>query len=77
MSPPTRPFRDLVGILFRFRSVDQPEELLQTGWRDDLEDPRRDIARVPERVPLAPRLEDEVGGAGFDLMTPVPLRTCP
>jgi hypothetical protein len=27
-----RPFRDLVGILFRFRSVDQPEELLQTGW---------------------------------------------
>ena len=34
--------------------------------RDDLEDPARLVARVPERVPLVARLEDEVARAGLD-----------
>lgn len=65
-----RPFRDLVGILFRFRSVDQPEELLQTGWRDDLED-RVGTSPGFQNVCHWPRgLKTRSGAAGFDLMTP-------
>src|SRR4051812_19831414 len=36
------------------------EEALETGRRDDLEDPAGLVARVPERVPLVARLEDQV-----------------
>ena len=46
--------------------VELPEEVLEPGRRDDLEDPARLVARVPEGVPLVPRLEDEVTGAGLD-----------
>ena len=33
---------------------------------EELEDPARLVAGGPERVPLAPRLEDEIAGAGLD-----------
>src|SRR5436190_18223251 len=36
------------------------EEALEAGGRDDLEDPARLVAGVPEGVPLAARLEHEV-----------------
>src|SRR5882762_5907010 len=36
------------------------EELLETCGRDDLEDPGWRVACVPERVPLAAGLEDQV-----------------
>src|SRR5919198_6668738 len=39
-----------------------PEEVLEARGRDDLEDPARLVARVPEGVPLVARLEDEVAG---------------
>src|SRR6476646_3668394 len=46
--------------------VELAEEVLEPGRRDDLEDPARLVARVPEGVPLVTRLEDEVAGAGLD-----------
>jgi hypothetical protein len=42
------------------------EVVLEPGRRDDLEDPARLVARVPERVPLVARLVDEVAGPGLD-----------
>src|SRR5436305_12302080 len=39
---------------------DLVKELLKTGGRDELEDPCRRVTRVPEGVPLALRLEDQV-----------------
>src|SRR5215218_494594 len=39
------------------------EELLEAGRGDELEDPRRLVAGVPERVPLAARLVDQVARA--------------
>src|SRR5581483_1157701 len=42
------------------------EELLEAGRRDDLEDPAGLVTRVPERVPLVPRLEDEIARARLD-----------
>src|SRR5262249_51751774 len=42
------------------------EEALETGRRDDLEDPARLVAGVPERVPLVARLEDETAWTSFD-----------
>ena len=47
-------------------SFELAEELLEPGRRDDLEDPAGLVARVPERVPLVARLEDEVARAGLD-----------
>src|SRR5918999_1352105 len=43
-----------------------PEEALETGRGDDLEDPAGLVARVPERMPLVARLEDQVAGTRFD-----------
>src|SRR5919109_4741023 len=43
-----------------------PEEALEPRRRDDLEDPARLVARVPERVPLVARLEDEIARPGLD-----------
>src|SRR5215208_1296021 len=43
-----------------------PEEALETGRRDDLENPAGLVARVPERVPLVARLEDQVPRPGLD-----------
>ena len=44
--------------------VDQlAEVVLEAGRRDDLEDPAQLVARVPERVPLVARLEDQVARA--------------
>ena len=44
--------------------VDQvSEESLEARGRDDLQDPGRLVAGVPERVPLVARLEDEIAGA--------------
>jgi len=40
------------------------EELLEAPGGDDLEDPARLVACVPERVPLPARLEDEVADIG-------------
>jgi hypothetical protein len=56
------------------------EALLEAGRRDDLQDPRRFIAGVPERVPLVAGLEDQVTGAGDQFLVPqqramVPSRT--
>ena len=42
------------------------EEALEAGRGDDLEDPARLVARVPERVPLVARLEDQVARARLD-----------
>src|SRR6185312_3212464 len=42
------------------------EEALEARRRDDLEDPARLVARVPEGVPLAAGLEDEVAGPGLE-----------
>src|SRR5581483_7821340 len=42
------------------------EEALEPGRRDDLEDPARLVARVPERVPLVARLEHQVARPGLD-----------
>src|SRR4051794_9982954 len=42
------------------------EELLEAPRRDDLEDATRLVARVPEGVPLLPRLEHEVAHLGVD-----------
>src|SRR3712207_7155172 len=41
-----------------FRSLG--EVCLEAGRRDDLQDPRRRIGRIPERVPDIPRLEHRV-----------------
>src|SRR5690242_13026752 len=41
------------------------KEALEAGGRDDLEDPARLLSSVPEGVPLAARLEDEVTGASL------------
>ena len=46
--------------------VQLTEEALEAGRRDDLEDPARLVARVPERVPLVARLEDEVARPRLD-----------
>jgi hypothetical protein len=40
------------------------EELLEPGGGDDLEDPRRFVAGVPEGVPPVARLVDQVAGRG-------------
>src|SRR6266536_1401701 len=42
------------------------EEALEAGGRDDLQNPARAFPGVPERVPLAAGLEDEVAGAGLE-----------
>src|SRR5689334_8121327 len=42
------------------------EEALESGRRDDLEDPARLVARVPERVPLVAWLEDQVARPGLN-----------
>src|SRR3712207_1710232 len=42
------------------------EVLLEPGWRDDFEDARRLIARVPEGMPLPAGLEDQVAGLGVE-----------
>src|ERR1700712_5499043 len=42
------------------------EETLEARRGDDLEDPLRLVARVPERVPLVAGLEDEVAGPAED-----------
>src|SRR5262245_28102637 len=42
------------------------EEALETGRRDDLEDPARLVAGVPERVPLVARLVDEITRTSLD-----------
>src|SRR5919198_6263018 len=47
-----------------------PEEVLEAGRRDDLEDPARFVSRVPEGVPLVARLEHEVTRAGLDHLVP-------
>jgi hypothetical protein len=46
------------------------EVALEAGRGDDLEDPRRLIARVPERVPLVARLVDQIARAGDDDLVP-------
>src|SRR5947208_438746 len=46
--------------------VGAQEHDLAPRRRDDLEDPRRLVARVPERVPLAARLEDHVARLRVD-----------
>src|SRR5438552_3994170 len=61
--------RELLGIgLGRLREPlsELGEEALESPWRDDLEDPRRLVARVPERVPLVARLEDQIAWAADD-----------
>jgi len=40
--------------------------VLEARGGDDLEDPARLVARVPERVPLVARLVDQVARAGLD-----------
>ena len=46
--------------------VDQlGEEALETSRRDDFENPARLIPGVPEGVPFAARLEDQVAGTGL------------
>ncbi len=40
--------------------VNDPEGLLKATGADDLQYPRRLIRAIPERVPLGPRLEDQV-----------------
>jgi hypothetical protein len=42
------------------------EEVLEAGRGDDLQDPGRLVAGVPERVPLVARLEDQVAGLGHE-----------
>ena len=42
------------------------EETFEAGGRDDLEDPAWIFPRVPERVPFAAGLEDEVAGARLE-----------
>ena len=42
------------------------EEVLEAGRRDDLQDPARLVAGVPERVPLIARLERELTCVGVD-----------
>src|ERR1035437_10125053 len=45
------------------------EESLEAGGRDDLQKPRREIAGVPEGVPLVARLEDQIAWAcGHDFV---------
>src|SRR5579864_2638092 len=42
------------------------EEILEAGGCDDLQQPGWFVARVPERVPLIARLEDQVTGLAVD-----------
>ncbi len=44
------------------------EQLLQPGRRDELEAGGRFVAGVPECVPLAARLEEQVAGLGDNLL---------
>ena len=44
------------------------EQLLDAAGRDDLQQPQRLVAGVPERVPLPARLEERSPGAGDDLL---------
>ena len=44
--------------------------MLEAPWRDDLQDPTRLIAGVPEGVPLLARLERQIAHIGVnDLVT--------
>jgi hypothetical protein len=44
------------------------EQVLQAGGGDQLQDPRRGVAGVPEGVPLPTWLEDQIPGLGVDLL---------
>jgi hypothetical protein len=46
----------------------------ESSGRDDLQDPERHVARVPEGVPLPPRLEHKFSSAGKHLLAP---KHCP
>src|SRR5581483_6858106 len=55
--------REVGFAVGRIHVGELPEEALEAGRRDDLDDLAGHIAGVPERVPLVPRLEDP--GSGF------------
>src|SRR5581483_1642533 len=55
-----------VGVHGAAEVGELPEELLEAGRRDDLEDAARLVAGVPERVPLVTRLVHEVARPGLD-----------
>jgi len=44
------------------------EEALEPGGRDDLEDPAGLVAGVPERMPLSPRLVNEIPWSRFEVL---------
>jgi hypothetical protein len=59
-----RPESRFVGHAVDDDSSEFLEEQLEARRRDDLEDPCRSVDRVPERVPLAAWLVDEVADLG-------------
>src|SRR5919108_109714 len=63
-----RQLRECLGVGLRDTAqVDELlEEPLEPGRRDDLEDPARLVAGIPERVPLVSRLEYQVARASLD-----------
>src|SRR3954454_12532668 len=63
---------DRVEVRLRLRDQisELVEEVLETSRSDDLEDPRRLVAVVPECVPLLARLEDEVSRLGVNHVIP-------
>src|SRR5581483_9655089 len=44
------------------------EEVLESGRRDDLQDPTGLVSRIPERMPLAARLMHKVSWTGLDVL---------
>ena len=58
----------LRGVRLARQLAHLAEHVLEPARGDDLEDPARLVAGVPERVPLVAGLEDEVAGLGVDLV---------
>src|SRR5213082_2620316 len=55
-------FEELVDLGDASQVDELLEEPLESRGGDDLENPRRLLARIPERVPLVARLEDQIAG---------------
>jgi hypothetical protein len=58
----------LLGFGPPVHGVEQPEELLDPGWDDDLEHAGRAVVGVPEGVPLAAGLDEEAAGLHLHLL---------
>ena len=65
---PSSHLREQLRLGFPLELGERPEQLLETGRRDQLQDDKRLVAGVPEGVPLPAWLEHDVAGGGSDLV---------